>query len=345
VAEFEKIEADGCDGDAKCEKKVAELDSRLERVKIGVRVRKAEEKLAALKKKTAAVKPSKPSKVAKAAPAVDAEALEDRFDAIKSKIQSAPELRKDAAIQASLKRISGKFERLAGDEEEEAAPAVDAEALEDRFDAIKSKIQSAPELRKNAAIQASLKRISGKFERLSSDEEEDDEEDEEEEAPKEADLEARLKRVRSKIMGSPKLKKDASVMKGLSKVMDAFERAKAGESEEDEEDEEARALEDEGDEDEDLEVDAEKPAARASKAKGKRSHAMQPEAIEEEEEEAESDEDSEEESEEDQLERMAERFDAIKAKIEKDPALRKDKKVSSALGRIASKFERLEEDA
>ena len=126
-----------------------------------------------------------------AAPA-DLERAEDRFEAMKAKIQASPELRKNKAIQAKLARISGKFERLEGAEEkeeeeaEEAAPA-DLEAVSDRFEAIKAKIQSNPKLRGDKSIKAQLKRISGKFERLEGAEEEEEKEEEEEEEEEEVE--------------------------------------------------------------------------------------------------------------------------------------------------------------
>ena len=132
-------------------------------------------------------------RTAEAAPA-DLEGAADRFEVIKAKIESNPELRDDEAIQAKLARISGKFERLAAAEEkeeieeaEEAAPA-DLEGAADRFDAIKAKIESNPELRKDKAIRAQLARISGKFERLAGAEEKEETEEAEEAGQEEQEV-------------------------------------------------------------------------------------------------------------------------------------------------------------
>jgi len=245
-----------------------------------------------------------------AAPA-DLEAVSDHFEAIKAKIQRDPELRADKAIQAKLARISGKFERIEDAEEkeeaEEAAPA-DLEAVSDRFDAIKAKIQASPELRGDKAIQAKLARISSKFERIEGAEEEAEEEAEKEEAAP-ADLEAvsdHFDAIKAKIQSNPKLRGDKAIQAKLARISSKFERI--------EEAEEAKETEEVAEADAapaDLERDAapadlERDAAPAD------------------------------------LERAEDRFEAIKAKIQASPELRKNKAIQAKLARISGKFERLE---
>ena len=294
-----------------------------------------------------------------AAPA-DLEAVSDRFDAIKAKIQRDPELRKDKAIQAKLARISGKFERIEeaeeaketeevaeadaapADLERDAAPA-DLERAEDRFEAMKAKIQASPELRKNKAIQAKLARISGKFERLEGAEEK--EEDEAEEAAP-ADLEAvsdRFEAIKAKIQSNPKLRGDKSIKAQLKRISGKFERLEGAEEEEEKEEEE----EEEEEEVETVEEDAEEEA---------------PQEEEEAEEETEVDEAEEEDMEQEAapasnalmpegldqpegLERVQKRFEAIKAKINKRGGLKSNPRIKAAMHRIGRKFKALEKEA
>jgi len=221
-----------------------------------------------------------------AAPA-DLESVSERFNAIKAKIQRNPELRSDKAIQSKLARISGKFERVEGAEEEkaeeEAAPA-DLESVSERFDAIKAKIQRNPELRSDKAIQSKLARISGKFERLEGAEEE---KAEEEAAP--ADLESvseRFDAIKAKIQRNPELRSDKAIHSKLARISGKFERLEGAKEEK-----------------------AEEEAAPAD------------------------------------LESLSGRFGAIEAEIRADKELRFDKAIQAKLPRISSKFERLAGDS
>jgi hypothetical protein len=99
-------------------------------------------------------------------------ALADRFDHMQHKVRAMPGPGEDAKVSATLKHISAKFERLAGDEDEGGNSAVhDLDALADRFDRIKHKVEATPGMGNDAKVSAALKRISAKFERLASDEE------------------------------------------------------------------------------------------------------------------------------------------------------------------------------
>ena len=313
-----------------------------------------------------------------AAPA-DLEAVSDRFDAIKAKIQRDPELRKDKAIQAKLARISGKFERIEeaeeaketeevaeadaapADLERDAAPA-DLERAEDRFEAMKAKIQASPELRKNKAIQAKLARISGKFERLEGAEEKEEEEAEEA-AP--ADLEAvsdHFEAIKAKIQRDPELRKDKAIQAKLARISGKFERI--------EETEEAKETEEVAQADAapaDLERDDHFDAIKAeiesyldhfdvikaeiqSNPKLRGDEAIQAKLARISKEAAPADDDPLEvsggpkhaPSSRADLEAVSDHFDAIKAKIQSNPKLRGDKAIQAKLARISGKFERLE---
>ena len=261
------------------------------------------------------------------APPADFERVSERFEAIKAKIQRSPDLHDDEAVQAKLESISGKFERLEGAQKEDAADALmleretvekeaapaDLEAVSDRFDAIKAKIQRDPELRKDKAIQAKLARISGKFERIEETEEakETEEVAQADAAPADlerddhfdaikAEIESYLDHfdvIKAEIQSNPKLRGDEAIQAKLARISGKFERIEeAEEAKETEEVAEADAAP----------ADLERDAAPAD------------------------------------LERAEDRFEAMKAKIQASPELRKNKAIQAKLARISGKFERLE---
>jgi len=126
----------------------------------------ASSKMAAMKAKYMSQKPMMPESDEEedSEEEEDLEALSSRFSAIQNKINQDKSLKSDAKIQATLKRISSKFERdLERDADEEPA---DLERLESHFEAIKHKINAEPELKRDSKVQASLKRISAKFDKL-----------------------------------------------------------------------------------------------------------------------------------------------------------------------------------
>jgi len=302
-------------------------------------------------------------------------------------------------VQATLKRVSAKFERLAADEDadedadevkeadedtdettdkDDAAETPSMERMSSRFAAIKKKIAGAPELRKDAHVQATLKRVSAKFERLAAaavdggdDESPDQPADLErsvEHSGEIADYDARLQVVKRHIMQSPALKGDVKVMAGLHKVMASLERAKASEDKDDtagvddsdseegdvEAETEGSADSDDTDDTEDTEDTDEEEVAAVKKPAGVRAGAKKEspsgaragaragakKVLLPETDDADND-----DANAAGLERVAARFDAIKRMIKLKPALRKDTKLQATLKRIDAKFERLEDEA
>jgi hypothetical protein len=298
--------------------------------------------------------------------------LSDRYEHIKKKIMSTPELRKDSKVMATLDRISSKFERVkksegpkmeasesttpdmeASDEEadadmeasDEEADEDRLEALQQRFERIRRKISATPELRKNSKIAANFRRVSSKFDKLLEMEKSDGEDEEEKASPDETDADDNLDldgvdQERTTLPSGTAVTGDEPV--DLERMHDDDQKeAPQGNHDQTSDDLERQSLSDrfKSIKSKVTQAGLDKDAKVASalkriSAKFERltAHGKRGDSAKRGNSAAPSDQE--------QIGTLAKRFKSIKSKV-KEAGLDKDAKVASALKRISAKFERL----